>query len=92
MAPVQGGPTEGTQAPGEVSGGVSVADRINQVADVLKKFGGLQKSMQKNPVAAQMFQEQQQRQIFGQQMNAKKLAQFKKRDMSSQILASYGLL
>ena len=76
----------------QVVGGSSTADRINAFADVLKKFGGLQKTMEKNPLAAQMFQEHQQKTVVENQMHADKLQEFKNADMSSRILESMGLL
>lgn len=72
--------------------GTSTADKINAFADVLKKFGGLQKTMEKNPLAAQMFQEHQQKTVVENQMHADKLQEFKNADMSSRILESMGLL
>jgi hypothetical protein len=96
MAPVQGGPLEQAAGTGDQVGPdgkpVSTADRINQFADVLKKFGGLQKSVEKSPLAQRMFQENQQKTMMANQIHQEKMAQFKKRDLASQILAQYGLL
>lgn len=50
------------------------------------------KSVQNSPLAQQMFQEQQQAQIATNAINKSKIDQFRRQDLSSQILEKYGLL
>lgn len=93
MAPGAGGPTEGTAAPGGAPAeGGGVTEGIQAFGDALKKFGAFHGSMQKSPLAQQMFQEAQSGQNNADAMRKGKMAQFRRQDLSSQILEKYGLL
>jgi hypothetical protein len=70
----------------------SFAEGLQAFGDSIKKLGSFKSSMDKSPMAQQMFQEHQQRTLVQNQMNANKIQQFKNADMSSRILESMGLL
>lgn len=97
MAPMQGGPTgpQGTGTPEVGPDGKPKKTWQEGLTDFSKALGAIGKAgsaMENSPLAQRMFQEHNQTQIAGDQMNKYKIEQFRRHDMSSQILEKYGLL
>ena len=95
MAPMQGGVTE--QASSAATGGSGKPEKTWQegLTDFSKAIGAVGKAgsaIAGSPLAQRMFQENNQRQMAGDQMNKYKMEQFRRHDMSSQILEKFGLL
>ena len=88
MAPSQGG--TGGSTTGEKVRGVSNA--ITDVGKAITAAGKFQDAMGASPMAQQMFQESQAGQMAANQMHASKIEEFRRKDLSSQILEKYGLL
>lgn len=91
MAPSQGGPEAAAgKTTGEKVRGASNA--ITDVGKAIMAAGKFQDAMGASPLAQQMFQEQQAGQMAANQMHQNKIEEFRRKDLSSQILEKYGLL
>jgi hypothetical protein len=95
MAPMQGGPTEkatSTETGGSGKPAPTWQDQLTGLGKTIISAANASKSMENSPLAQRMFQENNAKQMQADQMNKYKIEQFRRHDMSSQILEKYGLL